>query len=241
MPRNIRTLDLFSGIGGITHALRGAATPVAYCDSSDIACAVLNDLMGRGLIPRAPICKDVRRLDAEWLRANKCAHPDMIVGGFPCVGFSAAGHRLGYENDQSALFYEILRLVDLTSPLYVFLENVPGILQLGMGVVANELCVKRGFRLSWCTLAASQVGAPHKRLRWYCLAVKDGATAPPPPGEIAPYVWTRRSEPERATCAVSVAASNRRVRLLGNSVVPDAVRRVRASAPRVPGGKIRAI
>jgi hypothetical protein len=30
----LRSLDLFSGVGGITLALSGIAEPVAYCDSS---------------------------------------------------------------------------------------------------------------------------------------------------------------------------------------------------------------
>jgi site-specific DNA-cytosine methylase len=44
----LRSLDLFSGVGGMTLALRGIAEPVAYCDSSPEACRLPSQ------IPRSP-------------------------------------------------------------------------------------------------------------------------------------------------------------------------------------------
>ena len=41
----LRSLDLFSGIGGLTVALRGVAEPVAYCD---IDWLLVKDLAWRG-------------------------------------------------------------------------------------------------------------------------------------------------------------------------------------------------
>ena len=57
-PMLLKSLDLFSGIGGITHALRGIAEPVAYCDIEPNSRAVLEANMRRGNLPRAPIAHD---------------------------------------------------------------------------------------------------------------------------------------------------------------------------------------
>ena len=58
----LRSLDLFSGIGGVTHALRGIAEPVAYCEIDDTCRIVLNKNMKAGTLPRAKIYNDVRNL-----------------------------------------------------------------------------------------------------------------------------------------------------------------------------------
>lgn len=76
----MRSLDLFSGIGGITYALRGMGIdPVAYCEISPSATAFLKDLMRRKLLPRAPIQPDVRTLSPKTV-----GKVDIIAGGFPC-------------------------------------------------------------------------------------------------------------------------------------------------------------
>ena len=66
----LRSLDLFSGIGGLTLALRGIAEPIAYCDIDPAAQAVLADHIARRLLPDAPVCTDVRALTRTWLRAH---------------------------------------------------------------------------------------------------------------------------------------------------------------------------
>jgi site-specific DNA-cytosine methylase len=226
----LRTLDLFSGVGGITYALQGLARPVAYCDWAKPPRDALASLMRRKLLPTAPICNDVRQLTSRWLTdahgGNAEVSVDMIVGGFPCVGFSVIGHRLAFDNEESGLFSEILRLADDTRCPLLFLENVPNVLRLGMDHVVGELVTKRGFELRWTVVSAGMMGAPHKRDRWFCLAVRpgyshtwSGASA------FDPYPWGKMREPKRCVKAHDgIGAETLRKGMLGNSVVPDAVR-----------------
>lgn len=225
----LRTLDLFSGVGGITYALEGLATPVAYCDWAKESQAALDTLQRRKLLPRAPTCTDVRALDRQWLRENcgpEGTKIDMIVGGFPCVGFSSVGSLQAFDNAESALFSEILRLADELRVPLLFLENVSNILNLGMEHVTHELVTKRGYELRWTVAPASFMGAPHKRSRWFCLAVKPGfqyrwARA----SAFAPYPWGKMREPPRCVSPKLATRTNPLRRgMLGNSVVPDAVR-----------------
>ena len=219
----LRSLDLFSGIGGITRAMHGLAEPVAYCDWAIESRRALQTNMRNGRLPKAPISGDVRELGAAWLKRH-ASMPDIIVGGFPCVGFSTLGHRKGFGERQSGLFSEILRLADETACPMLFLENVANVLNLGMHDIAHELTTKRGYELRWCVVSAEDVGAPQLRSRWFCLAVRPGyAHRWARASKYQPHPWGAAQMPPRAahTADNSTRAS---ARLLGNSVVPDAVR-----------------
>ena len=133
MAPPLRSLDLFSGIGGLTLALKGVARPVAYCEIEPAAVAVLVDRMKGGGLPKAPICPDVRLLTPQWVRENARGAPQAIVAGFPWIGFSLAGKRDGYQNEQSGLFSHILRLLDEHKSIeFLFLENVAQFLHGGL-------------------------------------------------------------------------------------------------------------
>lgn len=49
---------------------------------------------------------------------------DIIIGGSPCTGFSFAGKQLNFDDPQSKLYFEYLRLLREISPKYFLLENV---------------------------------------------------------------------------------------------------------------------
>lgn len=218
----LRSLDLFSGIGGITHALQGFCKPLAYCDREPDCILSLARNMHRGLLPIAPICQDICLMDDEWLVDNNAINVDIVVGGFPCVGFSPLGCKKGVRNEQSGLFFQIMRILDLTESPLVFLENVPNVLKLGMNIVRDELS-QRGYEIRWCVVSAAQVGAHHERKRWFCLGIKQGFDYQwKHVKQYTPYRWDRPA-PARSVSEDSLAIRVR-ASLLGNSVVPDAVR-----------------
>jgi DNA (cytosine-5)-methyltransferase 1 len=163
----LSVLDLFSGIGGNTLALHGITRTVAYCEFDKHAQAVLKSRMADGLIPDAPIFPDV-----TTLKGSDVGTIDMIVGGFPCQDISCAGKGAGIaEGTRSGLFYQIMRLTDELQPRFLFLENVPAIRTRGLDIVLREI-TERGYDCRWTMLSAAQVGARHKRERWFALAVR---------------------------------------------------------------------
>lgn len=109
----LKTIDLFSGIGGISLALQGIAVTSAYCECDRHAIAVLRSNIRKKKLHDAPICDDVRAMTMHWMRKNGCDRPDLITAGFPCIGFSIAGKRLGFDNEQTALFHSILNIIDV--------------------------------------------------------------------------------------------------------------------------------
>jgi DNA (cytosine-5)-methyltransferase 1 len=162
-------LDLFSGIGGNTLALRDYIKTVAYCEADRHAQSVLLSRMGDGSIEPAPIWDDVKTLG----KAQFDFSIDIIVGGFPCQDISVAGNGSGLGGERSGLVFEIFRLVNETKPAFVFLENVSAIRTRGGERVVKELAAL-GYDCRWDVLSAFDVGAPHRRERWFLLAYAKG-------------------------------------------------------------------
>lgn len=233
-------LDLFSGIGGITLALLPWVQPVAYCEIEPYAQGVLLSNMQAKTLPRAPIWDDVRTLKGDML-----PNIDIITGGFPCQDISIAGRGKGLEGERSGLFFEVLRLIDEINPTFIFLENVPAITTRGGITVVNEITA-RGYDCRWTTLSASEVGAPHKRERWWLLAHTNSELVRKQPGrerrqkgesaikpgiDGTPRKMARQldlpswpTEPEVGRVADGISFRMDRIKGLGNSVVPQQAR-----------------
>jgi len=170
----IRVLDLFSGIGGFALASQwvGGFATLAFCEIEDYCRKVLAKNF-----PDIPIFNDVTELHPTDVipRDGRC---DLICAGFPCTDLSIAGKQEGIHADRSGLFFQIFRLSD---EFYAYsgvrpsllLENVPNLLTGDRGdwarTVYSELA-SRGYRCEWKIISASDVGAPHLRKRWWCLA-----------------------------------------------------------------------
>lgn len=63
--------------------------------------------------------------DVCAVTADNLPKIDILLGGSPCQGFSAAGKGLNFEDPRSRLFFEFVRLKNELSPTYFLLENVP--------------------------------------------------------------------------------------------------------------------
>lgn len=164
--KKLNGLDLFSGIGGISLALKPWVQTVAYCEIEPYAQAVLLERMQDGTLDSAPIWDDVTTLNREILDTEI----NIIFGGFPCQDISVAGKQLGIKSDtRSGLFHHIMRLVREFNPQYIFLENVAAICSNGLDTVLREI-TQTGYDARWCCLSAAEIGAPHKRDRWWLLA-----------------------------------------------------------------------
>jgi DNA (cytosine-5)-methyltransferase 1 len=108
---------------------------------------------------------------ADWGSAEPV---DVLTAGFPCQPVSAAGRRAG-TGDERWLFDEICAAIGRmgTRPRLLVLENVPGLLSANggdaMARVVHGLAAL-GYVGRYRLLRASDVGAPHKRERWFCIA-----------------------------------------------------------------------
>ena len=165
----LRTLDLFSGIGGFSLGLdsTGYFETVAFCEIEEFPCKVLNKHW-----PNVPIYNDVRELSYEKLQADGLISGgrgiDVICGGYPCQPFSVAGRQKG-EEDPRHLWPEYFRLVRELRPSYVIGENVGGHIRLGLDSVLEDLD-SENYTVRCFSVEAASLGAPHRRERIFWIA-----------------------------------------------------------------------
>lgn len=163
----LRCLHLCSGYGGFELGLRLAgvnARTVAHVERDSYAAAALVARMAEANLDQAPVWDDLTTFDSAAWRGRV----DLISSGFPCQPFSAAGSQRGIEDDRW-LWPAIAGIVRGVGPRYVFLENVPGLIRAGLPFVLADLA-DLGFNAEWGLLSAAEVGAPHKRERFWLLA-----------------------------------------------------------------------
>lgn len=146
------------------HIACGEILPVCYVEREATAVQTLVARMEEGALPAAPIWSDLSTFPGKPLRGLV----DAISAGLPCQPYSVAGKRKGHS-DERAIWPEFIRVVGEVLPELVFLENVPEFLKhfrivgdklQGLGYVVEEPLF----------LAASDVGASHRRLRIFILA-----------------------------------------------------------------------
>jgi DNA (cytosine-5)-methyltransferase 1 len=161
-------LSLFSGAAGLDLGLRRAIPglrTVGYVEREAYAAATLVARMEDEALDNAPVWDDVATFDGEPFRGVV----DLVAGGFPCQDISNAGKRAGIGGGRSGLWREFARIVDETSPEWVFVENVSALRTRGLDVVLGDLAAM-GFDAEWGCFRASEAGAPHRRERMFILA-----------------------------------------------------------------------
>ena len=68
--------------------------------------------------------KTIQLGDIITLNPETLPKIDLLIGGSPCQGFSAAGKGLAFDDPRSKLFFEYIRLLKECKPKYFLLENV---------------------------------------------------------------------------------------------------------------------
>lgn len=162
----MKVASFFSGIGGIDLGLEKAGMNVAF------QCEILT--FGQSILkkhwPNTPLSSDITKVTAEEI-----PDVDVFAGGFPCQDLSLAnqGKRKGLEGARSGLFFKYAELIREKRPRWVFIENVPGLLNSAkgadFGVVISTLD-ELGYGVSWRVLDAKYFGTPQRRRRTYIVA-----------------------------------------------------------------------
>lgn len=230
----IHGLALCAGIGGLELGLKMALGRryrcVCYVERDAFAASILVARMAEAALDTAPIWDDVKTFDGFPWRGKV----DLVSAGYPCQPFSNAGFRLG-DIDDRHLWPDIARIMREIEPTWGFFENVSGHISLGFEQIHDDL-EAMGYVVATAPFRANEVGAPHKRERFFILAHSDrtgledrepkpeprsiSAAWPPGPDDTA---WTTWDGPKPAVRRDAHGISDRvdRLRSLGNAVVPD--------------------
>lgn len=220
-------LSLFSGIGGLDLGLdRAGFRCVGQVERDPFCQRVLAKHW-----PEVPRHDDVETAVDWWLGTGHPA-PHLVAGGSPCQPVSNTGRRLG-EEDERWLWPAMANLVATARPVWVVVENVPGLRTKGLSTVLADLR-GLGYRARTGTIRACEMGAPHPRERLFILAhaesyrrwtgLRQGRTCAPRPPMFGGAQPAHRAgwptEPRVARVAHGVPAGVDRRRALGNAVVP---------------------
>ena len=119
---SIKFFDMFAGIGGFRSGLEaiGGFECVGYCEIDKYAKQAYEEMYDTG--------GELYFDDARKIVPEQLPDFDLLLGGFPCQSFSIAGARKGFDDTRGTLFFEIARIASVKKPKYIFLENVPGML-----------------------------------------------------------------------------------------------------------------
>lgn len=158
--------SLFSGAGLCDLGLSWAGLQHQFFCEIDPYC---RSILARHW-PGTPIYNDI-----ACLHGADIPQVDVLCGGFPCQDVSAAGGRAGIKTGtRSGLWYEYRRIIQEIRPKYAVIENVRGLLSLGIETVLQDLA-GIGYDAEWEVLSAAACGAPHHRERVFVVAYPHGS------------------------------------------------------------------
>ncbi|MGL5720859.1 MAG: DNA (cytosine-5-)-methyltransferase [Brevinema sp.] len=160
--------SLFAGIGGICQGFINSGFKIQWANEIDKQACITY---------RANFKHDLIEADITKLDPTTCPKVDIIAGGFPCQAFSVAGYRKGFTDTRGALFFDIMRFVDIHKPSVIFLENVKNIIGHDKGntlkVIKEELS-NRGYYFKYTVMNTAEYGnIPQNRERFYLVAFDD--------------------------------------------------------------------
>lgn len=167
------SIDLFSGIGGISLACHMAGVkPIIHSEIGKYQSMVLANRF-----PDVPNVGDVTKFDATPYEGSIY----LVAGGTPCQNFSLLHNREGLSGEKSSLFYEYARIVREAKPKWFLWENVPNALRTNGGhdfrAVLNQMG-QFGYSMAWRVLDSQYWGVAQRRKRLFLIgSLGDGRSA----------------------------------------------------------------
>ena len=172
----MKDLSLFSGIGafekaqknmGIQYELIGFSEIDKYAVKSYCAIHDVDESMNLG---------DITKIDEKALPKDI----DLITYGFPCQDISLAGKQKGLFNEdgtqtRSGLFFEALRIIEVTQPRVAIAENVKNLTSKKFNAqfqIVLESLEQAGYNNYWKILDAKEYGIPQRRERLFIISIR---------------------------------------------------------------------
>ncbi len=174
-PNKLKVISLFSGAGGMDLGFINAGFEVIW--ANDLLEDAVNSY--RKNIGKHLLKGDITKISSEDIPDN----PDVIIGGFPCQGFSVANTRRTTEDKRNFLYKEMLRIIADKNPKFFVAENVKGLLSLAKGKVFEMIksdFESLGYKVEARILNAAEYGVPQARERVIIIGNRIGVENPFP-------------------------------------------------------------
>jgi DNA (cytosine-5)-methyltransferase 1 len=173
--KKLKVAGLFSGCGGLDLGFIQAGYEVVWAnDFNPDAVVTYKKNIGNHII-----CGDITKIKSSEIPDNF----DVLLGGFPCQGFSIANSKRNMGDSRNFLYLEMLRIIKDKKPKFFVAENVKGLLSMEKGRVINMIVndfSKLGYKVDYKLLRASDYGVPQHRERVFIIGNRIGVENPFP-------------------------------------------------------------
>ncbi len=180
----MKIVSLFSGAGGLDLGLKWAGHDIIWAND------IFNDAAATY---RVNIGNHIDTRDIRIIPSSEIPNCDVVVGGFPCQGFSVANRGRNTDDPRNQLFREMVRIVSDKQPRYFVAENVKGLLSMDKGKVLQHIVsefTKIGYRVRYNVVNSADYGVPQLRMRILIVGVRkdqpDIQAFPPNPTHAEP-------------------------------------------------------
>lgn len=155
----MKVVSLFSGAGGLDLGLTKAGHKVIWANDIDPdSCETYKRNIGRHIV-----CEDISNVSLDDI--PDC---DVVVGGFPCQGFSMANMLRSINDERNGLYKQFRRVIKGKQPYYFIGENVRGLLSLDNGKAIKRVIrffSSAGYRVKYKVFNTADYGVPQTRVR----------------------------------------------------------------------------
>lgn len=155
----MKVVSLFSGAGGLDFGFIKAGHKIIWAnDNYEDAVSTYKKNIGNHIV-----YGDITEISSDEIPPH-----DILIGGFPCQGFSVANTKRSSKDNRNKLYLEFLRVLNDKQPKYFVAENVKGILSLNKGQVFKMILKdfeSAGYEVHYKILNAADYGVPQKRER----------------------------------------------------------------------------
>ncbi len=163
----MKVVSLFSGAGGLDLGFIKAGHNIIWAnDNFSDAVETYRRNIGNHIIYG----------DISEILSDEIPNHDILIGGFPCQGFSVANTKRGEHDERNKLYLELLRVLVDKQPKFFVAENVKGILSLEKGKIFDLIIydfTKAGYKVKFKVLNTADFGVPQTRQRVIILGVRD--------------------------------------------------------------------
>lgn len=169
MSQKPTAVSLFAGAGGMDLGFIQAGFDIVWAnDFNADAVRTYQQNIGEHIV-----LGDITQIPSEEIPAN----PDLVIGGFPCQGFSIANKHRSMEDERNFLYKELLRVIRDKQPPFFLAENVKGLLSMEKGKIIEM--IKQdfeaiGYQVDWRVLNAADYGIPQARQRVFIMGNRVG-------------------------------------------------------------------
>src|SRR5271157_3183702 len=164
---DLTVISLFCGCGGLDWGFKDAGFKVIW--ANDFNLHAVNSYQ-ENFPDTLVIYKNIKDISIDEI-----PDADILIGGFPCQGFSLGGCRR--KNDpRNTLYLEFSRILQGKRPKVFLAENVKGLLTMGGGSVINDIVEdfkKSGYNIYYRFYNAKQFGVPQDRERVFLVGIRD--------------------------------------------------------------------